>query len=187
MNQTELNATTCCFFGHRETKETEELKQQLYSIIENLILDYNVDTFLFGSKSRFNNLCYKQVTKIKEKYPYIKRVYVRAEFPEISESYATYLRERYEDTYYPQKALGAGKAVYVERNFDMINKSRFCIAYCKENCSPANRKSGTKLALNYAIKKNREIIILPNLSRAADPPKKASGGRCETQTSTGTY
>ena len=156
-----MQETTCCFFGHREIDETEELKQQLYSIIENLILNYNVDTFLFGSKSRFNSLCYEQVTKIKEKYPHIKRVYVRAEFPQINESYKVYLLENYEDTYYPEKAEGAGKAVYVERNCTIINESHFCIVYCKEDYSPTNRKSGTKLALNYAIKKNKEIIILP--------------------------
>ena len=164
MNQIYTKETTCCFFGHKEINETEELKQQLYSIIENLILDYNVGTFLFGSKSRFNSLCYEQVSKIKEKYPHIKRIYVRAEFPQINETYKVYLLENYEDTYYPEKAVGAGRAVYVERNCTMINESRFCIVYCKEDYSPTNRKSGTKLALNYAIKKNKEIIILPKHS-----------------------
>ncbi len=162
-----MQETTCCFFGHREINETEELKQQVYSIIENLILDHRVDTFLFGSKSRFDGVCYEQVTKIKEKYPHIKRIYVRAEFLQIDESYTTYLLEKYEDTYYPEKAVEAGKAVYVERNYAMINESRFCIVYCKEDYSPIRRKSGTKLALNYAIKKNRKIIILPKQQKSA--------------------
>ena len=156
-----MQETTCCFFGHREINETEELKRQLYSIIDNLISYKNVDTFLFGSKSSFNGLCHEQVTKIREKYPHIKRIYVRAEFPQIDENYKAYLLESYEDTYYPEKALGAGKAVYVERNRVMINESHFCIAYYREDYSPKNRKSGTKLALNYAIKRNKKIIILP--------------------------
>ena len=42
---------TCCFFGHRKINETEELKNRLYEIIENLIVNEKVDTFLFGSKS----------------------------------------------------------------------------------------------------------------------------------------
>ncbi len=41
---------TCCFFGHRTINETEELKTQLYETIERLIVDENVDTFLFGTK-----------------------------------------------------------------------------------------------------------------------------------------
>ena len=53
---------TCCFLGHREICETEELRTQLSQAIENLILYEKTDTFLFGSKSRFNTLCYELVT-----------------------------------------------------------------------------------------------------------------------------
>ena len=91
---------TCCFFGHRTINESEELKTKLYDMIEKLIIHENVDTFLFGSKSRFDSLCLEIVTKIKEKYPHIKRIYVRAEYPIISNSYKTYLLEIYDDTYY---------------------------------------------------------------------------------------
>jgi len=157
----DMQKTTCCFFGHREINETEELKQQLCSIIENLILEGKVDTFLFGSKSQFNNLCYELVSRFKEKYPDIKRIYVRAEFPQIDESYKAYLLESYEDTYFPQKILGAGRATYVERNCEMISKSNFCIVYFQGDYSSQNRKSGTQTALDYAIKKRKKIITLP--------------------------
>ena len=151
---------TCCFIGHRNIDETEELKAQLYSIIENLILKEKVDTFLFGSKSCFNSLCYEIVTKLKEKYPHIKRIYVRAEFPYIGEDYKAYLKERYEDTFYPEKLLGAGKAVYVKRNREMIDNSSFCIVYYRETYLPKNRKSGTKLALDYALKMNKHVVTI---------------------------
>ncbi len=150
---------TCCFFGHRTINETEELKAKLYKTIESLIVNENVDTFLFGSKSRFNDLCLEIVSQIKEKYPYIKRVYVRAEFPIISDSYKDYLLESYEDTYYPEKIIGSGRAAYVERNFEMINQSRFCIVYYNESYAPITRKSGTKIALDYANKHKKEILI----------------------------
>ena len=39
---------SCCFFGHRTINETEELKLKLVEIIEKLIVDEKVDTFLFG-------------------------------------------------------------------------------------------------------------------------------------------
>ena len=74
---------TCCFFGHRTINETEELKSKLIETIEKLIVEKQVDTFLFGSKSRFNSLCQETVTELKEKYPHIKRIYVRAEYPNI--------------------------------------------------------------------------------------------------------
>ena len=149
---------TCCFIGHRTINETEELKSKLCEIIEKLIADEKVDTFLFGSKSRFNSLCHDIVTEIKEKYPHIKRVYVRAAYPNIDDSYKSYLLENYEDTYYPERIIGAGRAVYVERNYEMINKSLFCIVYYNEQIAPATRKSGTKIALDYALKQGKRII-----------------------------
>lgn len=70
---------TSCFFGHRTINETAELKSKLIEIIEKLIVDEKVDTFLFGSRSDFDDLCYDIITQLKEKYPHIKRIYVRAE------------------------------------------------------------------------------------------------------------
>ena len=156
-----MREKTCCFFGHRKINETEELKERLTEIIEKLIVDENVDTFLFGSKSRFNSLCQETVTEIKEKYPQIKRVYVRAEYPYISEHYKNYLLESYEDTYYPEHIIGSGRAAYVERNYEMIDNSHYCIVYYDEPNAPTTRKSGTKIALDYAIKRKKEVIILP--------------------------
>lgn len=152
---------TACFFGHRTINETEELKSKLIKIIVKLIVDEKVDTFLFGSKSRFNSLCLELVSEIKEKYPHIKRIYVRAEYPDINEQYINYLLESYEDTYYPEHIRSSGRAAYVERNYEMIDKSKFCIVYYDEPNAPTTRKSGTKIALDYAIKKGKQITVLP--------------------------
>ena len=156
-----MNSNTCSFFGHRTISETEELKTKLVEIIEKLIVDEKVDTFLFGSKSQFNSLCLELVTKIKEKYPHIKRIYVRAEYPYISEHYKNYLLESYEDTYYPEHIRSSGRAAYVERNYEMIDNSQYCIVYYDELHVPTIRKSGIKIALDYAIKKQKRIIMLP--------------------------
>ena len=156
-----MQEKTCCFFGHREINETEELRTRLCGIIERLIVDEKVDTFLFGSKSRFDSLCLELVSEIKEKYPHVKRVYVRAEFPVIGDDYKAYLLKSYEDTYYPEKIMNSGRAAYVERNHEMIDNSRFCIVYYDEQNAPTTRKSGTKIALDYAVKKQKHIIVLP--------------------------
>ena len=156
---------TCCFFGHRKIDETEELKNNLYEIIENLIVNENIDTFLFGSKSEFDDLCHKVVTELKEKYPHIKRIYVRSAYQHIPDWYEESLLKHYEGTYFPKHMENAGRASYVERNQEMINKSDYCIVYYDENYLPPRRKnsrrylfdyqpkSGTKVALDYAIKK----------------------------------
>ena len=155
-----MKTNTCCFFGHRTINETEELKSKLCETIEKLIVEENVDTFFFGSKSRFNSLCLEVVTKIKENHPHIKRIYVRAEYPDINEQYTSYLLENYEDTYYPEHIIGSGRVSYIKRNYEMINKSYFCIVYYDEQNAPTTRKSGTKIALDYAIKKKKHIISL---------------------------
>ena len=151
---------TCCFIGHRTINETDELRTKVTEIIEKLITVENVDTFLFGSKSQFDRLCLELVTKLKEKYPHVKRIYVRAEFPFISDDYLSYLLKSYDDTYYPEKLHGSGRAAYVERNFEMINKSKYCIFYYDEQNAPQKRKSGTKIALDCAIEKGREVLLL---------------------------
>ena len=151
---------SCCFFGHRKIKETKELKENIFKIIEFLIKNEAVDTFLFGSKSKFNDICLDAVTDIKKKYNHIKRIYVRAEFPYIDEEYKHYLLEHYEETYFPKNIIKAGKFVYIERNYEMINKSDYCVVYFDSENLPDNRKSGTKIALEYAKKKNKKIINL---------------------------
>lgn len=159
----------CCFFGHRKINETPELTERLEAVIESLIKEKEVSSFYFGSKSEFDSLCLKVVTNLKENYPYIKRIYVRAEFPYIDDSYKKYLLESYDDTYYPERIINAGRAAYVERNYEMIDNSSYCICYYDENYAPPKRrngkrdladyhpKSGTKLAYDYAVSRRLTV------------------------------
>ena len=156
-----MQDNTCCFFGHRTITETEKLREDVTEAVERLIVEKQVDTFLFGSKSRFDGFCLEIVTALKQKYPHVKRVYVRAEFPIIGDNYLTYLLQSYDETEYPPTVLGAGRAAYVERNREMIDRSRYCLVYCDGQHIPTTRKSGTKIALDYAIKRGKEITIFP--------------------------
>ena len=157
----DLKQHTCSFLGHREIEITEELENRLQKAMEDLICEKKVDTFLFGSKSAFDRLSLKIVTKCKENYPHIQRIYVRAEYPDIGERYKAYLERYYDDSFFPEKIRFAGRAVYVERNFEMIRQSRYCIFYFDVKMIPANRKSGTEIALNYAKRQGRDILLLP--------------------------
>ena len=161
---------TCCFFGHRKIDETDKLKTNLYEIIENLIVNEKVDTFLFGSKSDFDTLCLKITTELKQKYSHIRRVYVRAEYRYIDDEYKNYLLKNYDYTYYPESIKNSGRAAYVERNREMIINSRFCVVYYDEKYFPPRRKnsrrdlgdyqpkSGTAIAYEYAVRKKKKVI-----------------------------
>lgn len=146
---------TCCFIGHKIVKDPETIFNRLTVAIETQIRN-GVNVFLFGSRSRFNDLCYLTVSELKEKYPSIERVFVRAEYENIDESYTDYLLKSYEKTYFSESARGAGRLCYVKRNEEMIAKSDICIFYRDESVLP--RASGTDIAFRYALKKRKTVI-----------------------------
>ena len=158
----EICENTCCFFGHREIVETDELRRWVRNTIENLIVNEGIDTFLFGSKSRFDSLCYELVSEAKKRHPHIKRIYVRAEYPVISDEFRSYLLKEYEDTFFPESVKGANRLAYIKRNREMVNRSRFCIVYYDEAVSPRMRKSGTEMAIKYARNKGKIIYRFSN-------------------------
>lgn len=163
---------TACFIGHRFIEKSEKLIALLKETIVELIKK-GCTIFLFGSMSEFDDLSWEVLTDLKEEYPAIKRIYVRSAYQYIDKLYEEYLLESYEETYFPPKLEKAGKYSYVERNFEMIDKSTYCIFYYNENyvppfkrqskrntLFPVKRNSGTKIAYQYAQKKKKEIINL---------------------------
>lgn len=161
-----------CFIGHRTIQKNAEIVSSLKKTIISLI-NKGANVFLFGSMSQFDELSWEIVTSLKLKYPYIKRVYVRSSYQYIDKFYEKYLLESYEETYFPPKLENAGKYSYVERNYEMIDSSTYCVFYYNEKylpplkkqpkhnmLLPKRRNSGTKIAYDYAIKKNKIIINL---------------------------
>lgn len=182
----EKNVKQCSFFGHRNIEITDDLKQKLKVVVEDLIIKNNVYNFLFGSRSNFDSLCRLVVTELKEKYENIKRiVYTCKSESCILETERTeweYIYSKLQKQ--PIHLIGveqevehktkyiSGKASYVERNYAMINDSDFCVFYyddkympdirkrCKKSIWTYQPKSGTSLAYNYAKQKNIPIINL---------------------------
>lgn len=149
------------FIGHRNIEKTEALKQKLTEVVTALIEEEGAEVFLFGSKSTFNDICLDVVTKLKEYYPPIKRVYVRSAYEHIDERYENYLSTLYDETFFPDKVRGAGFRSYVKRNQVMIDMCDVLITYFdKDYQLSAGRTSGTKTAAIYALKKNKRIINL---------------------------
>ena len=174
----------CSFFGHRKIDITEELKQKLKCVIEDLIVNHNVQIFLFGSKSEFDELCHLLVTEIKESYPKIKRIVytcksesciLETEREKWERIYSNVFNKSVEllgveEEFEHKTKYTAGKAGYLERNQAMIDNSEYCIFYYDKNYKPPQRKlsksnlsfyqpqSGTSLAYKYAKQKQKVII-----------------------------
>lgn len=150
-----------CFIGHRTITVTNELCERIRTTVLDLI-DNNqgVDTFLFGSRSQFDELCLKIVTEIKEIRPHIKRIYVRAEYPYISADYEKYLLTLYDETYIPESIIHAGKAVYIERNRYMIDSADICVFFLDTSTTSNRKQSGTSIAYHYAHSLTKTIYNL---------------------------
>lgn len=158
---------SCCFIGHREIKIDESLIHSIKNIIYKLISEENVTVFFFGSKSKFNSLCYDIVSDFKSSYPNIKRVYIRAEYEIVNNCYKTNLMDLYEDSFFPEPVKNAGKLSYLKRNEVMIKKSDYCVFYYDKSYQPKTKynqknfisaKSGTMSAYQFSIKSNKKII-----------------------------
>ena len=162
---------TCCFIGHRKIKDTPELRIRLQNILLDLIENGTVN-FIFGDHSAFDDLCYDLVTKLKEKYPAIKRINFRKDYENTNDYTMQFLIMGYEESICPKGVGSAGKASYAERNQAMIRESDVCVFYYDENYLPPRRKnskrdlvdyqpkSGTALAYAYAVKKKKRIVNL---------------------------
>lgn len=156
-------AMTCCFIGHREINKDFETETKLKGLIFGLI-EQGVTQFLFGDHSDFNDLCYEIVTKLKKANPNIRRIHFRTNYPEADEYTKGLLTMGYEESVFASEIALSGKAVYVERNRAMIKASDICVFYCNKsefvNSKSSKRKSGTKLAYDYAVSHNKKIYNL---------------------------
>ncbi len=160
-----------CFIGHRKINDTPELRENLQSILQELIETGTVN-FLFGDHSAFDSLCYELVTELKEKYPAIKRINFRKDYEDTNDYTMQFLIAGYEESICPKGVGSAGRASYVERNQAMINDSDFCVFYFDDTYKPPRRKygnsylsnyqpkSGTAVAYAYAVQKKKQIYNL---------------------------
>lgn len=166
---------TCSFFGHREIEKTERLEFLLRFAITNLVVNENVETFLFGSKSEFNTLCHGIVTELKEKFPNIKRVCytckseactLESEREANEKIYSNLLNREihllgFEEEFEHRTKYVVGKASYIKRNQAMIDDSDFCLFYYNRDYVPNTKtNSGTKIAYKYAMKKEKKVVNL---------------------------
>lgn len=157
----------CCFIGHRTIKDKDAVRKLLRREIFTLLEKYKVRTFLFGSRSDFNDLCYAVVSGLQILFPDIKRILYACKHEtacmeserENMSALAGQLSKKqialkgYEEEYSPAAYLTAGRASYVERNRAMIGDSDICVFYARDDYIPCDGgNSGTIIAYEYAKK-----------------------------------
>ena len=155
-----MKTMTVAFIGHRNLRQNRETAKIINTVIYKLINEVNAETFLFGGVGHFDDVSLAVVTYLKQKYfPLIQRINIRSRYPTISNMYKSFLLTMYDDTVFPEELIGAGRCTYVKRNQIMIDRCDILVTYFdKDYCLADEKKSGTKIAVEYAQKKHKHII-----------------------------
>lgn len=152
-----MNNYSCAFFGHREIEITEELKEKLKTYLKDLIENKSVSIFYFGGFGDFDSLCWQIVTELKEKYPFIKRIFCLYD-PKHQRAYKRpkWLKEEdYEEFVYLDIEFDYWYSRIYYRNCEIMNRSDYIVFYI---ASTAN--SGAYKAMQYAKRKKKNFVNL---------------------------
>ncbi len=157
---------SCCFIGHRNAELVAEEVVKLKSVIINLI-NRGVKTFLFGSKSKFDDLCYEIVFDLQQKFSDIKLIgypcgsehFCLKSEKETEQIVSRLLKRNIKFKFYDAIVENnyIGKGSYILRNKKMIDDCDVCIFYYDVDYKFATR-SGTKVCFDYAKHKKKEIF-----------------------------
>ena len=144
----------CCFAGHANIANKEDVKIKLKKEIVSLIEKENVTTFYSGGKGNFDWLCARTVDELRKDYPFIKSYWVLAYMPKEKDEYFGYESKIFDDTVYPNLEKVPKRLAIVKRNELMVDKSDYLIAYVKHDLG-----SGAYKTLRYAQKKKHIKVI----------------------------
>lgn len=151
-----MTTKSCSFFGHREIEISNELEHKLFMTSESLI-NNGCKIFYFGGFGMFDELCHKVVSKLKEKYPHVQRIYCLSDPRHLQRNKRPkWLRnEDYEEFIYLDLEFDWWYQRIYYRNCAMIDRSDIIIFYVEER-----EQSGAYKAYKYAKKKRKNIINL---------------------------
>ena len=149
-----------CFIGHRETKESIELREKVYAVIVDLV-EKGYKKFIFGDHSSFTDICHGIAADVKNVNKDITIIHYRCNYENAGEYTMQFLILGYDQSIFPAGIRNSGRASYIERDRAMIDSSDMCIFYYDEKHQPSkSRVSGTAKAYEYALSKHKTIINL---------------------------
>lgn len=150
-----MNNKICSFFGHKEITITEDLKNRIRGILDQMIKNENFTVFYFGGFGMFDDLCWQIITELKDKYMHIKRVFclVDPRHQRISKRPKCLKVEDYEEFIYLDLEFDWWYTRIYYRNCEIVNQSDFIVFYANDVAS-----SGAYKIYQYA-KKNRKNLI----------------------------
>ena len=152
------NIKICSVFGHSGLfKDKDLLKLKIEREFLNLILNHNVEKFLFGGFGEFDNLCYEIICELKKQFPQIERIYcVENERLLRIDKRPLWLKQRkYEHIIYLEPDLKYWYTQIYYRNVEMIKVSDFVMFYIRKT-----ENSGAYKTYKYATRLRKNIITV---------------------------
>ena len=146
-----------CFFGHRDFDKHYLFEADITKIIENALKQNEVTEFLVGRNGEFDQFVSSVIRRVKKEkgsqgiYHVLVLPYATSEYINNQEAFEKY----YDDIEICEKAASSHyKAAIQIRNKEMIDRSELVVCYVERN------SGGAYYALEYARKRNKQIIIL---------------------------
>lgn len=146
----------CSFFGHSSISKEENIEiltRKIETTLINLIEKQDYSIFYFGGFGEFDNLCYKIVTILKQKYPFIKRIYCLEDEKYLNKLKFNLDYNEYEDYIYLPLNFDWWYTRIFYRNCSIVDTSDLIIFYIRNT-----KNSGAYKTYKYAVKQNKNIL-----------------------------
>lgn len=147
-----MHEKCCTFFGHRTCPP--EIKQKLYHILKDLIVNQEVRVFYVGNQGSFDGLVRSVLRELSQQYSHITYAVVLPYLPPEQKDYLTQHQD-YSDTMYPEGIETVPKRFAIEwRNRWMLKQSNYVVTYI------AHSWGGAAKFADKAIKSGKYVINL---------------------------
>lgn len=148
--------STCSVFGHSKIEITKELEDKLIATFEDLIKQ-GCEYFYFGGFGEFDDLCHKVISKLKNTYPHIQRIFCLSDprHQRISKRPKWLKDEDYEEFIYLDLGFDWWYQRIYYRNLAMIDRSDVVVFYVEPR-----ENSGAYKTYKYAKQKKKNLINL---------------------------
>ena len=152
------NLKICTFFGHNSFGVGVH-EERLKEVVEKLILEEGVKSFLIGTHGKFDNLALKVCRFLRRKYKDIVITVVFTSYAPFRKNPVDNLADSevyYHDVETMIYDIGDVyfKEIVTQSNRRMVEDSDVVVCFVDMN----KEKSGAKLAVKYAMKMHKEII-----------------------------
>ena len=147
---------SCCFFGHRDVSDIDSIKEQVKSVVTEIIENEGFDTFYFGGLGDFDDLCFEVLHSLKEKYPHIRLVFCFTDDRSLRKGSYDKTKKGFDECICLPLECNWWYTWIYYRNIAVISVSDLCVFYA----DPTAEKSGARKALSYAVLKKKRFINL---------------------------